>query len=285
MMSSQWAGQINSSYPVYILADKSNPNINSDFKYYSEVRKKTLFALINFFKTVCILQGDRQKINRAYNCIPDDTCWDEEPYNCPVWAKAGACKDLDWVPKTACPKKCCLDKSRNCINDQLHCNTTSWAGWCNKACNLCPAKDNRTDCQYIGATLGCNRDPVKWPGGMTKYCRKSCNLCTRPAVVNIPPMILTKCNKTCNEWCNTVTGCNPLARPKPNDWSDNYCSGPNWSIPRLLDWCKTNPRAVYCQTTCFNLGVKQPCPPQCVDSDPVNCPKLAATKGCFSLYN
>jgi len=230
-------------------------------------------------------QGDRQKINRAYNCIANDSCWDEDPLNCPVWAAAGACKDPDWMFKTACPKKCCHDKwTSGCVNDILHCNTSSWAGWCNKTCNSCPAKDIRDDCQYIGATLGCNQDPVKWPGGMTKYCRKSCNFCTRPPVVNVLPMILTKCQKTCNIRCHTYTGCNHLARPQPNIWPDTDCNG-GWSNLRLLDWCKTSSNAVNCQTMCYNLGYRTPCPSQCVDSDPVNCPKLAATRGCFSLFN
>jgi len=47
MMSSQWAGQINSSYPVYILADKSNPDVNSAFKYYSEVIKSLHLTSLN----------------------------------------------------------------------------------------------------------------------------------------------------------------------------------------------------------------------------------------------
>jgi len=37
MFTSQYAGQINSSYPVYILPDGSNPNDNSAVKYFSEV--------------------------------------------------------------------------------------------------------------------------------------------------------------------------------------------------------------------------------------------------------
>ena len=37
MMTSQYTGQINSKYPVFILADGSDPNTNSAFKYYSEV--------------------------------------------------------------------------------------------------------------------------------------------------------------------------------------------------------------------------------------------------------
>ena len=112
---------------------------------------------------------------------------------------------------------------------------------------------------------------------MTKYCK-------RPAVVYIPPMILTKCNKTCNYYCNTVPGCNPSIPPQPNKWSDSYCNG-GWSDADLINWCKTSSSAVNCQTMCYNLGVYLPaCPPQCVDSDPINCPKLAATKGCFSQY-
>ena len=188
------------------------------------------------------------------------------------------------MPNTACPKKCCYDKwTSGCLNDQLHCNTPSWAGWCDKTCNSCPAKDNRDDCQYIGATLGCNRDPVNWPGGMSKYCRKSCGLCTRPDVVKIPPMILTKCQKTCHYLCHLNTGCNSSAKPKPNVWSDDGCRG-QMSNAELIDWCKQNPNN-NCPTMCYNLGVRDICPPQCVDSDPVNCPKLAASKGCFSLYD
>ena len=84
----------------------TTPPSNTSQKYFTCYFFNRCIGCILFTKQILIFKGDRQKINRAYNCIPEDSCWDEDPSNCPVWAKAGACKNPDWVPKTACPKKC-----------------------------------------------------------------------------------------------------------------------------------------------------------------------------------
>jgi len=215
-----------------------------------------------------------------FNCNPEDSCWDEDPNNCPVWASAGACNNPNWVPKV-CPQTCCFDKSRNCIKDDEHCHTSDWETWCNKTCNQCP-QDKREDCTYIAATLGCS---TEHPVGVEKYCRKSCGICKRPAVVKIKPMILTKCMKTCNYWCQQKDGCK-VPYPVPTDnVPSSECRG-DWDDKQLLDWCnKEKSMFKDCQGTCYKVGYRKKCPAECVDEDPARCPKLAATKGCFSLYD
>lgn len=152
---------------------------------------------------------------------------------------------------------------------------------------MCPNTPNqRSDCQYIGATLGCSNNTAI--GGMGKYCSQSCGFCTRPAQVTIKPMIITKCTNTCNPQCTTNNGCNQSLPPNnPDDDQTKPLSQcktlPGKSGQTTAQWCATNKWAQYwCQTTC---NIRKTCPPQCVDQDKANCSRLAATMGCFSLYD
>ena len=159
------------------------------------------------------MQGDRQKVNRRYKCDNGDSCWDEDPINCPVWAKAGACKDPNWVINT-CPKLCCSDTSN------------PWGQL--KICNQ-NANNKRSDCGYIGATLGCTNNTVV--GGMNKFCRQSCGFCKRPSNYKLNPMVITNCEKTCNPQCTQNNGCN-LSLP-PNN--------PDFDKTKPVSQCKTLP--------------------------------------------
>ena len=215
------------------------------------------------------MQGDRQKVNRRYKCDNGDSCWDEDPINCPVWAKAGACKDPNWVINT-CPKLCCNDTS----------NPWGQLKSCNKNQN-----NKRSDCGYIGATLGCTNNTVV--GGMNKFCRQSCGFCKRPSNYKINPMVITKCEKTCNPQCTQNNGCNLSLPPNNPDFDKTKPVSQCKTLPAkskltTAKWCASSTWArENCQTTC---NIRQTCHPLCVDKDP-NCPKIAAKKGCYGLYN
>ena len=190
------------------------------------------------------------------------------PFNCPVWAKAGACKDPNWV-QNQCQQLCCTDKNN---------------GGQQKICNSSP-KNKRSDCGYIGATLGCTNNTAG--GGMAKYCRQSCNFCKRPSKYKLNPMIITKFTKTCNSQCNQNNGCNLSLPPNNPDFDQTKPVSQCKTLPAkngltTTQWCASSTWGrKNCQTTC---NIRQTCHPLCVDQDS-NCPTLAAKNGCFSLYN
>lgn len=206
------------------------------------------------------------KINRKYSCSADDSCWDEDIFNCPVWAKAGACKDSNWVIKT-CPNLCCSDTGKPWGQLKI----------CNQSVN-----NSRSDCGYIGSTLGCTN--VTTDGGIAKYCRQSCGFCKRPVKYKLKPMIVTQCFKTCHPMCNTNNGCN-LSLPANNPDFDimkpqSKCMGNVYSS--TAQWCANSTYAqTMFATTC---NTRQTCPSRCVDKDTKNCARLKATLGCFSPY-
>ena len=92
--------------------------------------------------------------------------------------------------------------------------------------------------------------------------------------------------KKCNYWCQQLYGCK-VTYPVPTDnLPSSECRG-GWDDKRFLDWCNTEKGMTFkdYHGTCYKVGYRKKCPAECVDEDPANCPKLAATKGCFSLYD
>ena len=83
------------------------------------------------------------------------------------------------------------------------CNIPSVKEKCKVTCNN-SCVNQRKDCPYMTATLGCTNNTNV--GGMAKYCRKSCGICTRPVNYKLNPMVITKCTKTCNSECASKIG-------------------------------------------------------------------------------
>ncbi len=225
-----------------------------------------------------------------YKCDAQDSCWDEDVFNCPVWAAAGGCNDSSWV-MTVC-KNLCVDTNPDLCDvlsfamGDTFCKGTQYGrDNCKASCNSCPKSDQRSDCGYIGATLGNSVNPTV--GGMGKFCRQSCGFCKRPDNYKLNPMIITKCTKTCNSQCFQNNGCNLSLPPNNPDFDQTQPVSQCKTLPAksgltTANWCASSTWAQEnCQTTC---NIRQTCHPLCVDQDP-NCPNLAAKNGCFSLYN
>ena len=96
------------------------------------------------------------------------------------------------------------------------------------------------------------------------------------------------CEKTCNPQCTQNNGCNLSLPPNNPDFDKTKPVSQCKTLPAksikltTAKWCASSTWArENCQTTC---NIRQTCRPLCVDKDP-NCPKIAAKKGCYGLYN